>query len=458
MDKKRILLLVPPACRQYIRDYYCSFSSKAGYYWPPQDLVVLSGNLSEMFEIQVIDAIALKMSLQNCLQAVSGSNADMVIVATGSATLNEDFNFLKLIKENNPLIKIIATSCIFISIGREVLSHFYFLDGVLLDFTNNDAANFLIGKYDNIKNMFFRSDHEIIERYSEPERAFSITIPRHDLFLNNRYKIQLFKNEHFITTITSIGCPYKCSFCCAGIVKYRVRVIDNVIQEIKYARDNLGIKNIFFANPILFADKEYAEKLLSLIIRNKLFGIKWIANVRIDLLDEGLIRLMKQAGCKALCFGIESGDQDILDKYSKGISLSDSKIIFKICKKHKIATLAYFMLGFPEENQTSVKKTIEFIKAVPCDYISVGFVVPDIGTRFRKRVIEENSCSDDFMNSWDSSTKPCIKNNSFSQKELIRTRKRIYRSFYLRPNWIMKHLLELSPIDFLKGGASILNN
>lgn len=458
MDNKRILLLVPPADKQYIRDFYCSFSSKAGYYWPPQDLTVLSGNLSRMFEVEVVDAIALRMSSSDCLKAVLRSNADMIIATTGTATLSDDLNFLKLVKDSNPEIKLILSSLIFVSIGKEILFDFPFLDGVLLDFTTDDAANYLLGKYDDIRNMFFRKESEIIERCFVLDQPFSIAIPRHDLFMNNGYKIQLFRQGNFIVTITSVGCPYKCSFCCAGAVRYRSRAIDNVIQEIGYAKNVLGIKNIFFANPILFVDKEYAVTLLNSIIKNNLFGFEWIANVRIDILDEELISLMKKAGCKALLFGIESGDQDILDKYGKGISLSDSKIIFEKCKKHKIATLAYFMLGFPEETRASVDKTLKYVLEATCDYISVGFAVPDMGTRLRSRVIKENYCSGDFMSSWDSSAAPYIKNISFSQEELIRIRKRIYRSFYLRPGWIMRHLFDLNLRDLINGGARILNN
>lgn len=458
MDKKRILLLVPPADKQYIRDYYCSFSSKSGYYWPPQDLVVLSGSLSNRFELDVIDAIALKLSLQDCLKAVSSCNADMIITVTGTATLSDDLNFLELVKKNDPQVKIILSSSIFLTLGIRFLLEYHFIDGVILDFTNDDVANYILGEYDAITSMYFRKGDEIINRCSEPAKSFSIAIPRHDLFIDKRYRIQLFRKESFAITITSIGCPYKCSFCCAGNVKYRTRAIDNIIEELLYVKNSLGIRSIFFANPILFVNKDYAVELFNSIIKNKLSGIEWIANVRIDILDEELISLMRQAGCRALLFGIESGDQDILDKYGKGITLSNSKTIFNLCKRHNISTLAYFMLGFPEDNQTSINNTLRFVLEAACDYISVGFVVPDIGTRLRGRVIEENCCSADLLNSWDSSAVPYIKNISFSQEELVRIRRRIYRSFYLRPEWIMRHLPELNLRDLISGGARILSN
>jgi radical SAM superfamily enzyme YgiQ (UPF0313 family) len=456
MNKKRILLLVPPGQRQYIRDYYCSFSSKADYYWPPQDLVVLSGSLNKTFEVEAIDAISSRMNWQDCLRTVARSSADMIIAATGSATLKEDLSFLKLVKENDPSTKIIVSSSIFLSTGEETMKTFSFLDGVLLDFTNDDAANYLVGKFDDIRNMFYRVGHQILRKCSEPSQLFNITMPCHDLFLGRGYRMPLFGNERFVSTITSIGCPYQCSFCCAGTVKHRARILENVIQEMKYVGNDLGVKNIFFANPIFFTNKEYAEQLLGLIIENKLSGMQWIANVRVDLLDEELIRLMKRAGCKALCFGIESGDQGILDQYNKGISLSQSRMIFDQCERQKIITLAYFMLGFPEEDRTSVDKTLRYIKNISCDYISVSFAMPDIGSRFRNKMIEANACSSGIMDAWDSSVEPYIKNSALSQEELIKIRKKIYRGFYLRPHWIARHLFGLNFMDLLKGGASIL--
>lgn len=67
-DRPRVLLLNPPGGKLYIRDYYCSFSSKASYYWPPQDLICLSGVLDERFEVGVVDAIVGRLSPEACLE------------------------------------------------------------------------------------------------------------------------------------------------------------------------------------------------------------------------------------------------------------------------------------------------------------------------------------------------------------------------------------------------------
>lgn len=458
MQRKRVLLLVPPADRLYIRDYYCSFSSKAGYYWPPQDLVVLSGNLSKMFEVRALDAIALRMRPRHCLGVVSSNNFDLIISATGSATLSEDINFLKLIKENNPSTRIMVSSSMFISIGKEVLNKFHFLDAALLDFTNNDAANFLLGEYENIKNMLFRENHRIIERYSETGHLFSMMVPRHELFLNKRCKVQLFNDKPFITTISSVGCPYQCSFCCARTLKFRIRKVGNILQEVEHVYNNLGIRNVFFVNPILFGDKGYARGLFEGIIKAKLKWVNWIANVRADLLDDDLVNLMRLAGCKGILFGIESGTQGILDKYRKGISLEKCKQVSRWCKKSGILTLAYFIMGFPEEDRASLQRTIDFARECDSDFISTGFATPDIGTDFRGEMLQDGSCPVDFLASWDSTKYPCIKNSSLTYKELIAARKKMYRNFYLRPSWITSHIGKIHLIDFIKGGLTLLRN
>ncbi|MFH0790273.1 MAG: hypothetical protein V2A64_01430, partial [Candidatus Omnitrophota bacterium] len=100
---KKIILLNPPAKGIFIRDYYCSFSSKADYYWPAQDLVILSGILSGSYDVVVIDAIGDKLSFKACRGQILAENFDAIIFATGTATLADDIKFIEMLKQKKSL-------------------------------------------------------------------------------------------------------------------------------------------------------------------------------------------------------------------------------------------------------------------------------------------------------------------------------------------------------------------
>ena len=102
---KSVLLLNPPGDKLYIRDYYCSFSSKADYYWPPQDLIVLSGILSEKYKVEVIDAIINKISKEKCLDKILNSDYKAIIFTTGTATMTSDMELMEKVKKGKKDIK-----------------------------------------------------------------------------------------------------------------------------------------------------------------------------------------------------------------------------------------------------------------------------------------------------------------------------------------------------------------
>lgn len=453
---KRILLLAPPSESVIIRDYYCSFSAKADYYWPPQDLVILSGILSKNFAVDFIDAVALRLSRTDCLKLIlTSADYDAVVFTTGNATFCQDLEFLKVIKDKNPALKLIGSGSIFHFIGDEVIRKFPFIDGIVLDFTNNDIFNFIDGNYSAIKNMFFRKDSVIIKNHCKPEDSFIVPLPLHRVFLNEKCKIIFFQNRPFVTTIGSVGCPYHCHFCCAGSIEYRARDTENLLQELEYIYRNLLISNIFFADPVLLMDNQRSINLMENIINRDMAKLSWVGNVRADFLNEDLIKLSKRAGCRALLVGVESGDQEILDEYNKSIRLEDIEKTFDLCSKYGIGTLAYFILGLPGENKDSLNRTLKLIKKLKSDYISISFAMPDLGTRLRDGVIKADACAEDLYG-WDHSGLPYLSSSLVSKEELVDFRRNMYRAFYLRPGRVINGLRDMGCCDFIKGGMELL--
>ncbi|MFA5319680.1 MAG: hypothetical protein WBE75_06180 [Candidatus Omnitrophota bacterium] len=168
---KKILLLNPPAPRLCVRDYYCGFSSKAEYCWPPQDLVVLSGILSGDLQVCYLDPCSAGYDRRRSLEYILAGDCDAVIFTSGSLHLTEDIAFVKEIKDNRARAKIIGSSAVFRFIGADIMREHPFIDGLLRDFTNNDAVLFLSGEYENIADMFFRDRNRAL-RSNWKEREY----------------------------------------------------------------------------------------------------------------------------------------------------------------------------------------------------------------------------------------------------------------------------------------------
>jgi len=186
------------------------------------------------------------------------------------------------------------------------------------------------------------------------------------------------------------------------------------------------------------------------MIGNK-FNFYWSCSSRVDILDENLLKLMKQSGCHTIQFGVESGSQKILDRYNKKFTLEQVKKTFSLCHKLGIRTMAHFILGLPGENERTILKTINLAKELKCDFAAFNIASPRIGTELRKEAIKNKWLTSSNLSRTDSSlTYPVIKTEELSPEKLWELRNKAIRDFYFRPSYIMKKILHLNSLNELK--------
>lgn len=461
-DQSKVLLINPPSKQPCIRDYYCSFSSQANYYWPPQDLVLLSGSLKDIAQVEYCDLQGKGLGAEASLTQVASGSYDAVVFASGSLTLQEDLSFIKKVKERLPRAKTIASGSPFIFIGEQIIRQSPFLDGILLDFTNSDLFYFLAKDYRRIKNMLYRGeDGSIVLENGDLPESFSVPEPQHGLFLSSSHRMPpfVFGHKPFLTTVASAGCPFKCAFCVAGRLKYRYRQPDNLIAELKQVRADLGIRNVFFTDCHFLAEPLRSRALCEKLISNFSGTLSWICNSRIEpLLDAGMAALLRRAGCKMVMIGAESGSPEILERYNKRASAEDLEKAVRYCRKEGIYTLLYFILGLPGEDEASLRRTREFIDRTACDFISVSFAMPDFGTALRDSAIGAGLC-DNELGGWDHTRAPYLK-SKYSFEELIGIRNGLYRRFYFKPARLLQRARDLRSLKFvdLREGVKLLRN
>jgi len=447
---KKILLLNLPGKKPYLRDYYCSLVSKGNFIWHPLDLTVLSGILSPKFEIKVIDALIQKMSTEKCYQKISKIKPEAIIFLSGAVSWEEDKIFLEKIKREQG-IKLIGTGDLFLFNTEALLEKHKFLDAVMLDFTSSEIVDFLNGKKSVFENLVYREKNKIIlnKKFPKNENVFSLPLPRLDLFPLDKYRCPIVRSNPFATVIISLNCPYHCRFCTYGNLNFKWREVENVIEELRYIY-SLGIKEIRFKDNTFGANKNQVQELCQKMIQNK-FNFYWSCSSRVDIFDEALLKLMKRSGCHTIQFGVESGNQKILDSYNKGFTLKQVKKTFFLCQKLGIKTMAHFILGLPGENEGTVLKTINLAKKLKCDFAAFNIASPRIGSDLRKEAIKNKWLASSDLSKTDSSlTYPIIRTKELSQEKLWKLRNRAIREFYFRPSYIAKKIFSLKSFYELK--------
>jgi radical SAM superfamily enzyme YgiQ (UPF0313 family) len=371
-------------------------------------------------------------------------DVDVIVFITGSVSWKIDFEFVKKIKQHKKVITI-ASGDVLLDNGKEILKNNNFLDAILLDFTTNDILKYL--KKDIPKNMIYRKNNDIVEGEIERDSLeFEIPIPRHNLFPIKKYRYPFVKKEPFATVLTDYGCPFKCSFCIIGSLGFKLRKVENVIDELKFL-NSLRINEIYFADQTFAANKERTIRLLN---EMKKFKIGWVCFSRVDILNYEILLKMKEAGCHTIMFGIESFNEDVLKKHGKKISKEKTFSIFKLCKEIGIRTVGIFIIALPGEDKKSVKLTIDNVLNLNCDFTSFNLVIPRVKTRLRDEAIKKNWTSSNIFEMDQSGSFSVMKTDNLSKDDILRLHRIAYKKFYFRFSYILNRVLKIRSISELK--------
>ena len=235
----------------------------------------------------------------------------------------------------------------------------------------------------NVPNLIWHNKKgEIIENENAPLIADldSLPFPDYSDFKLEQYNYFQTKT---MPIITSRGCPYGCNYCSVRLSmgqKFRARSPENILQEIKYWV-NRGYKNFEINDDCFSLDICRAKEFCDLIIKEKLEITYQLYNgIRVDRVDKDLLQRMKNSGCVFVSFGVESGNQAIIDKIGKGIKLKQVKEAVKLTNEVGISNSANFIIGHPGETYKTAMETLGFAKNLPTNFVNVYNLIPYPGT------------------------------------------------------------------------------
>ncbi len=187
------------------------------------------------------------------------------------------------------------------------------------------------------------------------------------------------KGKPMSAIITSRGCPSSCTFCFHEVHGYdwRSRSPKNVIEEIKWQINELGIGELAFWDDNFTMDQKRAEKICDLLIQEKINLPLFPPNgIRADKINKILLSKMKKAGFWLMVLAPETGDPYILNKIQKGFTLKQTERVARWCKELDFFLILYFIIGFPFEIKANSQKTLNFIKKIKPDIFLINRYYP----------------------------------------------------------------------------------
>jgi radical SAM superfamily enzyme YgiQ (UPF0313 family) len=294
-----------------------------------------------------------------------------------------------------------------------------------------------------VKGMVWRQGTEV---RINPDRPFlpdldDLPMPLHHLLPLDKYRMPLMKGP-FTFLVTSRGCPAGCKYCIKHVTyqwSVRLHSPERIMKEL-WLLNGLGIHNIHMYADLFTVNREQVMELCRRIIDEKL-KIKWTCNSRVDYVDEEMLKLMGQAGCWLISWGIESGNEMILKKAAKGADPKKAHRALAWAKAAGIKNWGYFIIGLPGETEETIRETIDLAKALPLDIALFHVAAPYPGTPFFFEVVENGWFKEGTR--WeevDMDKGTVLQYDNLSAEELLEWQRKAFREWALRPGPMITYL------------------
>ncbi len=405
----------------------------------------------------------LDLNSQKTHDSKLGLESADIIGITGMITeYKEVIRLSKVAREANPEAMIVLGGALASTHTKEVLISSS-ADCVVVgegEVTMTELA--LLDGFVNVKGIAYRDNGGVkVNSMREPiDNLDSITYPARHLLDMNRYTTHHFKSFGMkvpkmksTTIISSRGCPFNCSFCFHDVWghKWRSRSPENIIGEIRQLKTQ-GFGGFVFNDDTFVLDKQRTLEFCKQLIDSQL-EISWYCNGRVNLMTQELLRAMSRSGCKGIAYGIESGNQQILNSIKKGITLEQVTKVVEMTKKVGIHVTGYFMLGILGETKGTIQETFDFARKLDLNFYGFAIASPIMGTLMYDLAKEKGMITQEGLEDWSfrasvNMTQDC------SEKDLEHFNEVAFREFTLAKRY-GKHYL-MNPLLWLDGLRSVL--
>lgn len=449
MKKGNVLFIMPDEKKVY-KDVH--FKVGTFHHLPSLALAILGAIAKENGFNPVILDLTLYNTYKKVLEdALSELKPVYAGLTCTTATYFHALEIARIIKSKSPHTKILIGGPHASSTVEETLMNKDF-DYVFIGEAERSLDQFLKGADPKkIEGLAFRNENGSMHIF--PQSSFlkdldSFFYPDYSLYDLSKYKLsRLHTRRNPVVWIeTSRGCPFNCKICNKVVhgQNFRPKSPERVLAEMEHFAKQ-GIKGFFIADDGFTSHMGRAEKICDGIMDRKL-DIIWDCynGIRVDRVNRKLLKKMKKAGCHRVSFGIESGNQDVLNKSGKSITLKQVRDAIKMAKSANLEVFGFFVFGFENETEDTMRDTIRFARKLPLDLAKVSSIMPFPGSPLYYQYRDMNLIypHGDYRNfNIHTSPKHVYKHPTLSGDVIEKYENKFYRSFYLNPGYIARRFI-----------------
>ena len=430
--------------------YIAAVLDKAGY-----KAEILDAFITDFSFRKIGDIIEVGMPYGRIMEEIRRRKPDIVGVTNPfTCQVENAIRVADIVKEIDPNILTVVGGPHVTAVPVEFLEEAKNVDIAVIgegEHTMLDIARFFEGykKISDVQGIAYRKDGTVVMNSPRPfiKDLDELPYPAYHLVEMEQYldpeKIEYrsFK-DRAIPMITSRGCPFNCSFCSVHLhmgKMFRAHSVNYIVDHIEHVVNKYRVKTIYFEDDNLTLDLKRFEAICDKIIEKDItFNWETPNGVRPDYLTLSLLKKMKKTGCQSVFFGIESGDQFVLDNIvDKSLKLEDVTKVAKMCKEIGLKTGAFYIIGFPGEKKENMVKTVELALRLKREYdvgMHLFIATPSYGTRLykeckKKGYIRENLTPRAFAEVRQPRGMPLIKTEDFTPIELKEIASRTVRTY-----------------------------
>ena len=277
--------------------------------------------------------------------------------------------------------------------------------------TLRELAEYLLANtpdgIDSVRGIAFKRGADLIR--TAPRAVFQnldlLPHPAWDLVDFGRYRRAWKQNHGYfsLNMVTTRGCPFHCNWCAKPIYGqvYHSRTPEDVVEEMLYLQEHAKPDHLWFADDIFGLKPGWITRFSELVnARHATIPFKCLSRVDL-LLKEDTIRNLKDAGCRTVWVGAESGSQKVLDAMEKGTTVEEIYRAARLLHENGIAVGFFLQYGYPGEDRSDIEKTLMMIRDCAPDEIGISVSYPLPGTRFHESVRRELESKQNWVDSAD---------------------------------------------------------
>jgi anaerobic magnesium-protoporphyrin IX monomethyl ester cyclase len=424
---------------------------------PPLGLSYVAASLEKAaFQVEMLDNYMLNKSIEEVKQLVQRLSPEIVGITCGSATYRRCLETVKAVKETVPSCKVVVggwhaaympdsllqqsdVDYVVMGEGERAMVE---LTRYILKGDDGKALADIAGVGYRQNGSFVKNAPQFISNMDE------IPFPARHLLPMKLYDrtIEFLNAKPADVMSIARGCPFSCAFCETKKLwgnTCRMFSPARVLNEIRYMVETFGTRGIYFINDNFTIKKKQTEELCDLLKKSGL-DLEWVCDTRVDLINRGLLEKMKDAGCKAIWFGVESGSQRILNRINRTITLEQTENAFRLCKQVGIKVACSFMLGFPDETLDDLEATRKFADKLDPDWCQFNVFIAYPDSSLYQELLETGAYDrlDEFLLT--------VKTDDFDYNSLMAVQRRFFREHNGAPKRVLRRIRREGIFSFVR--------